>query len=207
MTQQAPVLLVPDVFESTLCERLLAYWDENEKTEDRVAHTGYGHQHKNEGLKKRADVVVADADLFGLLKGRLGKRLVPEVRKAFQVPITNLEALRIGCYDSSSSGHFGRHRDNTTKYTAHRQFAVSLNLNDEFEGGQVQFPEYGRMKYRPPAGGAVVFSCSLLHEALPVTAGRRFALFTFLFDAAGAERERQLKAEVVAQGHEGVRVR
>ena len=29
-------------------------------------------------------------------------------------------------------------------------------------------------------GGAVVFSCSLLHEALPVTKGVRYALLTFL---------------------------
>ena len=27
----------------------------------------------------------------------------------------------------------------------------------------------------------MVFSCSLLHEALPVTQGRRFAVFTFAY--------------------------
>jgi hypothetical protein len=45
------------------------------------------------------------------------------------------------------------------------------------------------MAYRPPAGGGVVFSCSLLHEALPVTEGRRFGLFTFFTDAEGGKRE------------------
>jgi predicted 2-oxoglutarate/Fe(II)-dependent dioxygenase YbiX len=29
----------------------------------------------------------------------------------------------------------------------------------------------------------VLFSCSLLHEALPVTVGQRFALLSFLRDA------------------------
>ena len=33
------------------------------------------------------------------------------------------------------------------------------------------------------SGAAVLFSCSLLHEALPVTAGQRFALLSFLRDA------------------------
>jgi len=31
-----------------------------------------------------------------------------------------------------------------------------------------------------------VFSCSLLHEALLVTSGRRFGLFGFFYDDAGA---------------------
>ena len=54
----------------------------------------------------------------------------------------------------------------------HRRFAVTLNLNDGFEGGELWFQEFGPRRYRPPPGGAAVFSCSLLHEARPVTAGR-----------------------------------
>ena len=38
----------------------------------------------------------------------------------------------------------------------------------------------------PPAGGAVVFSCSLLHEATPVTRGTRYAVLPFLYDEAAA---------------------
>ena len=44
------------------------------------------------------------------------------------------------------------------------------------------FPEYGDYRYKPAAGAAVVFSCSLLHEALPVTRGQRFALLSFMRD-------------------------
>ena len=35
--------------------------------------------------------------------------------------------------------------------------------------------------YRPPTGGAVVFCCSLQHEATPVTRGRRYAFLPFLY--------------------------
>ena len=52
----------------------------------------------------------------------------------------------------------------------------------EYEGGDLRFPEYGIDLYRPPTGGAIVFSCSLLHEVLPVTKGRRFVFLTFLKD-------------------------
>ena len=79
------------------------------------------------------------------------------------------------------------HRDNTTKGTSHRRFAVTINLNAaEYEGGELWFPEYGKRLYKPATGSAVVFSCSLLHEARPVTKGIRFALLPFLYDDAAA---------------------
>jgi len=62
-------------------------------------------------------------------------------------------------------------------------YALTLNLNsEEFEGGGLRFPEYGPSLYTPPTGGAILFSCSLVHEATPVTRGRRFTLLSFLRD-------------------------
>jgi predicted 2-oxoglutarate/Fe(II)-dependent dioxygenase YbiX len=94
----------------------------------------------------------------------------------------------VSCYDSSSGGYFRAHRDNTTKGTAHRRFAVTINLNvGEYEGANLVFPEFGSRAYCAPTGGAVVFSCSLLHEVLPVTKGRRYAFLPFLYDDAAAK--------------------
>ena len=50
----------------------------------------------------------------------------------------------------------------------------------------MRFPEFGPTTYRAPTGGAVVFSCSLLHEARPVLSGRRYAFLPFLYDEAAA---------------------
>ena len=44
---------------------------------------------------------------------------------------------------------------------------VQVNA-EEFEGGDLRLPEFGRRTYRPPTGGAVVFCCSLQHEVTPV---------------------------------------
>jgi predicted 2-oxoglutarate/Fe(II)-dependent dioxygenase YbiX len=65
---------------------------------------------------------------------------------------------------------------------------VTINLNTgEYEGGELCFPEYGSHTYVAPAGGAVVFSCSLLHEARPVTKGVRYASLPFLYDEDAAK--------------------
>lgn len=126
---------------------------------------------------------------------RIHDRLTPEIAKAFQFCATRIERHIVACYDSHSGGFFKPHRDNTTKGTAHRRFAVSLNLNTgEYEGGKLRFPEFGKRTYEAPAGDAVVFSCSLLHEATPVTQGLRYAYLPFLYDDAAAKiREENLQ--------------
>ncbi len=93
--------------------------------------------------------------------------------------------FKIACYDAATGGFFRPHRDNLTPSTAHRVFALTLNLNDDYDGGQLRFPEYGNQLYRPDAGVALVFSCAHLHEVLDVTAGRRFVLLSFLYGERG----------------------
>ncbi|MFC7609994.1 2OG-Fe(II) oxygenase [Teichococcus aestuarii] len=134
--------------------------------------------------------------------------MLPELWRAFRFRAASFEAPRLGCYDAANAGGFGAHRDNRTPFTAHRRFAMSLNLNTgEYQGGALRFPEFGPDLYEPEAGGAALFCCDLLHEAQPVTQGRRFALFTFLTDAAGAEQEKRLIAEREAAGERGVAIR
>jgi len=140
--------------------------------------------------KKRRDADITDEALKAAMRTKLSRRLLPEIEKAFQFKATRIERYIVACYDAEEGGYFQPHRDNTSPGTAHRRFAVSINLNGEFEGGDLRFPEFGSRVYRPPPGGAVVFSCSLLHEATPVTRGVRYATLPFLYDDAGAEIRR-----------------
>lgn len=190
----APVLIVPRVLEQDLCRRLIDFY-----AADGGAPSGTMRQvdGKTVGVlsdfKRRRDAMISDPDLQGAIRARVRHRLLPEIERAFQFKVTRIERYIVACYDAESGGYFRAHRDNTTSGTAHRKFAVSINLNDDFEGGDLRFPEFGRRTYRPPLGGAVVFSCSLLHEATPVTRGVRYATLPFLYDEHGhAIREANL---------------
>jgi len=151
--------------------------------------------------KRRRDAMIEDEGLRALLRQRLQTRLLPEIVKAFQFQATRVERYMVACYDSDGGGFFQPHRDNTTRATAHRQFACSINLNtDEHEGGDLRFPEFGSKTYRPPSGGAVVFSCSLMHEATPVTAGKRYCFLPFFYNEPAAKiRERYLAEEAAGE--------
>ncbi|WBV42187.1 2OG-Fe(II) oxygenase [Pseudoroseomonas cervicalis] len=202
----APALIVPEVLEPAFIQALLAHWEKGEKSRDRVATTA--GQGQVQSIKRRTDVWLDDQGLYATYRQRLERRVLPELWRAFRFRAASFEMPRIGCYEARDSGGFGAHRDNRTPFTAHRRFAMSLNLNTgEYAGGALNFPEFGPELYEPPAGGAVLFCCDLLHAALPVTEGRRFAIFTFLTDAAGAEQEKRLIAERQAAGEGGVALR
>ncbi|MFN4101046.1 MAG: 2OG-Fe(II) oxygenase, partial [Pararhodobacter sp.] len=155
------------------------------------------------GFKRRKDFTIEDRALIGALQSRILRRVVPEIAKVHQFTATRMERYIVSCYAAEDGGHFAAHRDNTTKGTAHRRFAVSVNLNDGFEGGEVSFPEYGPRSFKAPPGGAVVFSCSLLHRVSPVTEGRRYAFLPFLYDDAAArlrEENARYLGEALAEG-------
>ncbi len=185
---QAPVLIVPRVFEPEICARLVATYQAHGGDPSGVMRDVDG---RTVGIlddfKKRRDVMIEDEDFRKGLRLRITRRLLPEIAKAFQFEATRLERYLVACYDAADGGYFRPHRDNETFATAHRRFAVSINLNaEEFEGGDLRFPEFGPRTYRPPTGGAVVFCCSLQHEATPVTRGRRYAFLPFIYDDEGA---------------------
>ncbi|MBP0493602.1 2OG-Fe(II) oxygenase family protein [Pararoseomonas indoligenes] len=202
----APVLLVPDILEPELVAALLAHWERGEKQKDRVA--GAAEAAGAHRIKRRADVFLDDRGLYETFHARLMRRVLPEMMRAYRFQPVSYEVPRIGCYDAADAGAFEAHRDNRTPFTAHRRFAMSLNLNTgEYEGGTLRFPEFGPDLHEPEAGGAAIFGCDMLHEALPVTRGRRFAIFTFFTDAEGAKQEQALIRQRAAAGQQGIQMR
>ena len=191
-TLQAPVLVLPNVFEPEFCRYLIGLYEEHGGEESGFMREVDGKtvavQDRNH--KQRRDYNIEREDVIAAARERVRRRIAPEIQKVHQFEVTRMERYIVCCYDAQEGGHFRAHRDNTTRGTAHRRFAVSINLNDEFDGGEVSFPEYGPRGFKAPTGGAVVFSCSLLHAVSPVMRGRRYAFLPFLYDdAAAAIRE------------------
>lgn len=187
----APVLEIQALFEPEFCQELLTYAEAAGLEESGFMNTdpltGKTVMVNDPRHKRRADTFIDREDLRDGIRVRLQRRLVPQLERAFQFKATRIERYIIACYDGQTAGHFRAHRDNTTMGTAHRRFAVSIGLNTDYDGGELRFPEFGGRTYRPSFGGAVIFSCSLLHEVLPVRAGCRYAVLPFLYDDAAAQ--------------------
>ena len=134
------------------------------------------HIHPNPELERRLD-------------DKLAKSVLPEIEKVFYSQVTHRETYKICRYSGENSGKFGKHRDTIDPHL-HRRYAMTLVLNDDYEGGGIAFPEYNSSVLEVPKYGAVIFPGSLFHQVNEIGAGNRYVIISFFFgDAEAREKE------------------
>jgi predicted 2-oxoglutarate/Fe(II)-dependent dioxygenase YbiX len=180
----APVLQIPSVLEPGLCRALIDHFERvcggGDPSRVLVIEGGQHVPQLAPEIKARRESPIRAPELETAVHARLLRRVVPEVARAFQFDVARRDPFKLLSY-SQDAGYFRPHRDNDTSDVAYRRFAVSVNLDAEgYAGGAFRFPEFGPHRYSLPTGSALVFSCSLLHEVLPIERGTRHALTTFL---------------------------
>lgn len=180
---QVPALIVPDVIEPDLCRSLISFHTSSETILSpmlRADADGGDELRPDPTAKIRRDVVLDD-DLSRAVVLRIQRRLLPEVERAFGHRPDSYEPFKLACYRAIEGGWFVAHRDNSTADVAHRRLAITLELDTSaYEGGRVQFPEFMAPWPVAPSGGALVFSCSFVHQVTPVIRGDRYVLISFL---------------------------
>ena len=194
--------MVPNVFDRAFCRTLIGLYEQHGGKESGYMKEVGGKtvQVLNSNYKRRSDYILTDPQVLQTAEARLRRCLIPEIKKAFHFDASHIERYNVACYDAAVKGFFKKHRDDTTKRTAHRRFAVTINLNaEEYEGGDLSFPEFGPACYRAPTGGAIVFSCRLMHQVMPMTRGKRYAFLPFLYDEE-AEKIREANLSFLDTG-------
>ncbi|QUL36466.1 redoxin domain-containing protein [Erythrobacter sp. JK5] len=182
----APILTVPNVFSPEECGKLVESVVTDTPFMVRQPQPGevagdyripvYDHYRQD-----RVDLIIKNRDTLALLDERIFGRVTPMIKKAFAFEVTRREDLHIARYFGKREGFSMGHRDNTDPPGAHRKFALSISLNDDYEGGEITFKEFSPKGYRVPAGTAMVFSSSLLHEVQETTLGVRYNLISHFF--------------------------
>jgi hypothetical protein len=116
--------------------------------------------------------VKISSELFGALEKTLdhySNTLYPFAGKNIKSREKTMHILK---YDKS--GHLPAHQD---QGISSRVLSVLLYLNDDYEGGEIEFRHSG-IKFKPKAGSILFFPSNFLyvHEVYPVTKGPRYAL-------------------------------
>ena len=73
----------------------------------------------------------------------------------------------------------------------HRRYAMTLVLNDDYEGGGIVFPEYNNKAYKPSLCSAIIFPAPLFHKVLEVTKGTRYVIVSFLLGDSEAKYKKK----------------
>ncbi|WP_458098573.1 2OG-Fe(II) oxygenase [Roseomonas sp. WA12] len=195
-----PYIIVPGVFSPALCHKLIDLHGTTNRESGFMwpQEDGKYAERIEPSLKSRTDHYVTDPVTTYDLVNALTNRLIrPNLPREFW----HIERHLVARYDAPG-GRFAPHTDNLFPGTRHRQWAVSVALNHDFDGGFLCLHDGpGRgIGPRAEAGDAVVFPCSREHSVAPVTRGSRYAYLTFLFDDAHeAIRQREL-AELAIPG-------
>lgn len=189
----APVLLVPNVLSDDECARLVRSFEADVPFTVRPPRpaeiaSSYKIPVYEHDRQDRVDLIIRDSSLLALLDERIWGRVTPMIRKAFAFDVTRHEELHVARYAGARGGIRMGHRDNTSPATAYRRFALTINLNAGYEGGEIFFREYSPRGYQPEPGTALVFSSSLLHEVEEVRAGVRYALISHFFNEQSVPR-------------------
>lgn len=184
INQQAPALFIPRVMDPAMCAELVVYFEQQGGQPSGTAFIegDKAYWRQDASVKMRRDVYIKEGPWLERIKEVVARRVLPEIQRCCHYRVTHHEVFKLVCYDAQTGGYFRPHRDNESRDTQHRRFAMTLNLNTgDYQGGQLRFPEFGPNLYQPARGDAIVFSSSLLHEVVPVTAGKRYVLLGFFF--------------------------
>lgn len=99
--------------------------------------------------------------------------IVESFRKKYSIiPLVSHHTVLLR-YERNNKFHY--HIDDHPKYP--RVVSVSVVLNDDFDGGEIDFKEFGLI-VKPKSGSVVVFSSSFpyMHQVMPVTRGIRYSV-------------------------------
>jgi len=166
-TSHVPYIEIPNVFSETLLKEIITFYhaNENRATLHNTETKHRLHIHPNAELEKKIDQ-------------KLRKTAYYKMKDVFNFEVKYRELYKICGYDHKSNGRFHSHRDTVPQYN-HRVYGMSLLLNDDYEGGELEFSEYN-IKLKPKANTAIIFPGTYSHTVLPVTQGKRMTIISFL---------------------------
>ncbi len=176
-----PYLIIEDVLDEPLLKKVLDFYNNSNNQEiHNSSNKNRLHVHPNKELEKMID-------------NKLSRSLFPEIKKIFYFDVEYRELYKICSYNSETNGRFAAHRDTPYPHQ-HRKFALSLLLNDDYEGGELFLQEYN-IQIKPKANTAIVFPGICSHQVNSIISGSRKTIITFFCtekpdDAEANERNR-----------------
>lgn len=176
-----PYLIIENVLDDKLLKQVFDFYYNSNR------------QELHNSCNKNRLHVHPDLELEKMIDNKLSRSLFPEIKKIFYFDVEYREIYKICSYNSETNGRFAAHRDTPYPHQ-HRKFALSLILNDDYEGGELYLPEYD-ISLKPKANTAIVFPGICTHQVNPIISGSRKTIITFfctekLDDPENNERNR-----------------
>ncbi|MCM2291255.1 2OG-Fe(II) oxygenase [Allorhizobium sp. BGMRC 0089] len=185
---RAPVMILKNVLTKQECRAFIDHWNSSNPRESGYMlkeADGKSFMMMDHNRKSRKDVLIEkNTAAYAAMWDRYERRIFVHLERFYHAKIVDVERFALARYAAAEGGKFRKHRDFDTRNRS-REFAVTINLNEDFSGGELELPEFPGEKFKPAAGDAVVYAGTLMHEVSPVTSGDRYCLLAFLMTEKG----------------------
>lgn len=184
-----PDLLSPQELRTARQMLQHAPWDDGRDTAGSQARLAKNNQQlprDSEAAQRIVAMVMASLDRSALfLTATLPKRVFPP---------------RINRYGGASN-HYGDHVDSAVRQMADRRerlrtdisCTVFLSEPEEYEGGELWIDDtFGARHIKLPAGHAIIYPGTSVHQVRPVTRGHRVACFFWVESMVRSDEQRRL---------------
>lgn len=174
--------VLPGFFSPQECERIIALGAAFSQ-----AHVTAGEAGTQVLLSERSTLTseIADDEANAWIYHRIRDALIAINQQYYRLRLSQFSILQLLCYEPG--GFYGMHPDMGSRRFSTRKLSVVVFLSDplSYGGGELVF--YPDMPPVPRGQGQlVVFPSYLMHEVLPVTAGRRHSLVAWAHGPAFA---------------------
>ena len=133
--------------------------------------------------KRDSNVSFFDLKRFTQLKEKLQSVLFEKIKmKGYKLDFEN---QKIQFTEYQKDGHYDWHEDNSPTGYSKRYCSLVIQLNDEYEGGELQLKEYNIegnetiITFERGIGNLFVFLSSTTHRVSPIIDGNRYSLVSW----------------------------
>ena len=170
----------PNVFTPEECTKMIEYWDEEEALDARTRVSGSAGNSKGDISDTRVGKLQwldPNDDEYYWLFTRLAQAVLQINRATFGILVDGMvDKIQLTRYLPGDK--YMWHEDAANGIHRRRKLSFTLQLSDpgDFEGGGLEFASG---EVQPPGtdlGALVVFPSFLMHQAIEVTKGERWAL-------------------------------
>lgn len=154
------------------------HWNEatvtNSKSPIKKARDCVDFKYKKESLGLRNGINAPLLDLHEEIYQKL-KLCIDDYAAYWGINVVYYEAFNFVKYEGEGK-HFRIHADHGPAYTC--TVSAVIYLNDDYEGGELQFPRLDNLVYKPKAGDIAVFPSNYIYEhaSLPIKSGIKYCV-------------------------------
>ena len=173
------------VIPNCISEQLIQHYLSLRTTETSPALTGYSDNQKTNLDYRVTNWIPLSPEVVSNTHGAIKQLYNNQLIEKYKQPIKNIEPTQFLHYNVG--GKYNVHNDSEDfvngklARVSERDISILIYLNDDYEGGELEFPDWG-MSMKPKAGTLIAFPSYIdfSHRVHPVTKGERFSLVTWI---------------------------